>query len=301
MAPLERRQQEAGSISRSRPMAEDEQLILLSMHSKPELDAGITTQDVGENDAPRTKSAKLNRLAIIGWNRNIDEMLQEFDGHAMHGADVTIIAGYTSEKAADTLDKIKSTLHNIKVDYRRGDPVDRQTLQALDPWSYDRIMLLADDSHSATDPDSRTIMTALVLSDMQTDTGKPLPHSVVELQDVRNRPLLDGVLKSDIIVSPELVSMQLAQISQQQVLGAIYRELLRAGGMEIALRPASEYAHISSEVSFAELLRAAQGYAEIALGVRTSDSQFALNPPKERVWTLSPNDQIVVLAQQIYD
>jgi hypothetical protein len=136
---------------------------------------------------------------------------------------------------------------------------------------------------------------------MQRASGKPLPHAVIELEDGRNRELLDDMITSDIVVTPDLVSQNLGLISQQNVLGAICKEILSAGGMEIALRPATDYVESGIDISFTELTTAAQRYAEVALGVRTQTKGFELNPTKETKWSLSAQDQIVVLAQQVYN
>lgn len=282
-------------------VAADEQLVLISKQAKPLSVASPFDPTPREMKQLRTPGTRLNDIAIIGWNRNIDEVLQELDAHVAYGARITIVAKLLEDEVIETLDKTKLSLKNLQVEYRYGDAVDRHSLEALNPWSYDRLILLADYSRGVTDPDSSTIMTALVLADMQREAGKPLPYAVIELEDAGNRRLLDNMLASDIIVTPELVSRQLAQISQQQVLGAIYQELLSAGGMEIALRSATDYVPRGEHVSFAELIAPAQHYAEVALGVRKAGAGFELNPPKDASWTLYDDDQIVVLAQQVYE
>ena len=175
---------------------------------------------------------------------------------------------------------------------------NRRILEALRPATYDCIITLADESHGERDPDARTIMTMLVLGDLV--QGESPPHVVAEIHDGANYGLLQGTVARDVIVSPEMVSLQLAQISRDPVLGSIYRELLSAGGIEVGLQAASRYAKTGEPCSFDNLVEAAQRFTEIAIGVR-SDGQIILNPSKASTWTLEDEDRVIVMAQQIYE
>jgi hypothetical protein len=104
----------------------------------------------------------------------------------------------------------------------------------------------------------------------------------------------------DIVVSSDVISAQLAQISQQTVLGSIYRELLGAGGVEISLRAAHEYIQPDTPCRFEDLIFAAQQHSEIALGVYLAEDRMLLNPPRDEQWQLGRNDRLIVLAQQLY-
>ncbi|MEM8767928.1 MAG: hypothetical protein AAGE43_10815, partial [Pseudomonadota bacterium] len=126
-------------------------------------------------------------------------------------------------------------------------------------------------------------------------------HTVVELTDGDNRDLLQDLGVDDVVVSSEIVSAQLAQVAEQPVLGPIYRELLSAGGIEISIRPAGEYASEGEVTTFSTLIRAAQQRQEVALGVYIEASEkITLNPGREASWRFLAPDRIVVLAQQVY-
>jgi hypothetical protein len=176
----------------------------------------------------------------------------------------------------------------------------------VSPASYDVIITLADHSHGEDDPDARTIMSLLLLTDIARSVE--MPHVVAEIYDGSNAPLVDTTLAGDVIVTPEMVSLQLAQISRHPVLGSIYYELLSAGGIECRLQPLSRYASPGRPVSFAELTVAAQRFNEVALGVRRNTAKkdehapgLYLNPAKDSRWVLEEKDSVVVLAQQLYE
>ena len=59
--------------------------------------------------------------------------------------------------------------------------------------------------------------------------------------DVRNRELAEGAKIDDFVVSNKLVSLMLAQASENEHLEEIFKDLLDEEGSEICLRPASDY------------------------------------------------------------
>lgn len=285
----------------------DEKLILLSPGDKVDFDAA-RGPDSGEFSGDGVKrTQRLGRLLILGWNDNIDEILSELDAHVTGDAVVTVLAAFEEETAREILDaSLPHDLKNLTVDYRQGSSINRRMLESLSPDSYDVIITLADQSHGEEDPDARSIMSLLLLTDIARTVK--LPHVVAEIHDGSNAPLVDTTLAGDVIVTPEMVSLQLAQISRHPVLGSIYYELLSAGGIECRLHPASRYVWAGETVTFDHLTSAAQRFTEVALGVRKrsegpggSASGLYLNPAKDSRWVLEEGDSVVVLAQQLYE
>ncbi len=284
---------------------ENEQLILLASDRQPVTSACLTDAAEILQVEPRTTSKQLARVIVLGWNRHAEEILAEFDAHSISGGTITVVSGRTGGTDPQTIGDSEQTFKNITVEYREGDPTSRTTLESLELDSCNSLILLADYSHLDRDPDARSIMSLLLLADIQKKRGRAMPHQVVEILDQRNRALVSGITQGDVVLSPEIVSMQLAQISQQQILGSIYRELLSAGGIELALRPADEYTATGSRTTFTELVAVAQSHAEVALGVCLKNADGAggkiiLNPAKDTTWTLDAADQVIVLAQEIY-
>jgi hypothetical protein len=280
-------------------VAGDERLILLARGPRSAFDPDRRPPPrVADGDGSKL-ARPLERLLILGWNENIDEILGELDAHSTGNAEVTILAAHDQDFAMDFLRvTMAREFRRISVDYRRGGAVNRRTLEALEPESYDAIITLADESHGESDPDARTIMTMLVLGDVL--QGGRAPHIVAEIHDGANEDLVRGTVAGDVVVSPEMVSLQLAQISRNPVLGSIYRELLSAGGIEIGLQAAGRYAPPGRPTSFDELAAAAQRFTEIAIGV-CQGGRIVLNPAKDSSWTLGAEDRLVVLAQQLYE
>jgi len=288
-------------------LALDEQVVLLARdHSIQVKPCPVPERSVAPGEGVKRR-ARLERLLVLGWNDNIDEILSEVDAHASRNAVVTIVAGHDPAAAQHMLTAaLPAELGNLKIDYRRGDTVNRRTLEALDIAGYDSIVTLADESQPGEDPDARTIMTLLLLSDI----GRliEMPHVVTEIYDAANADLLEGTVAGDVILGPEMVSLQIAQISRHQVLGSIYRELLSAGGIECRLEPADRYVRLGEACTFQDLVIACQEHTEVALGVWKHDAadkragaDMQLNPARDSRWILTDADRIVVMAQQLYE
>jgi len=286
-------------------IAADEQLILLHAGDKLEFDSTLKAMSVDIQSVTTGRPAQLDSLCVLGWNENIDEIFAGVDTHSVRGARVTVISGHSEKYMRDYLaNRLPGGFNNIQVSLQQGDIVDRATLERLNVLEYDGLITLADRSWETDDPDSRSILALLLLTDICRDAAAiRVPHVVTELLDTHNRELLKGTIASDIIVTPEIISLQLVQIASNPVLGSIYRELLSAGGIEIGLRSVERYARPGDVTNFRTLVAGAQQHREIALGVyirEDGNSRTQLNPHKDSSWKFTADDQVIVMAQQIY-
>jgi hypothetical protein len=281
-------------------IAADEFLVLAGPVVQPAFDSRITAGECDFSGDSTKKTPRLERLLVLGWNENIDEILSELDAHSSTNAIVTVVAGHDESYAREYLESCGvAEFRNIRVEYRRGNSINRSTIEQINLSSYDCLVTLADDSHGGDDPDTRTIMTLLQLGDVAADDD--LPHVVCEIYDGANKELLEQTVAHDIIVSPEMASLQLAQISSDLILGSIYREILNAGGIEVRLQPAGRYVKAGRTCCFRDIVSAGQQFAEIAIGFRKAGEIPCLNPNKDEPLDLNATDEVVVLAQQLYE
>ena len=241
------------------------------------------------------------RLLLIGWNDMVYDILKELDAHALRGTAITVLSGVEPGKARSLIAaKIHYSLKNVELEFRQGDGSDARAYEDVDLAEFESLVLLADDSWGSDDADTHTLRVLLRLSSLPWLEARR-PHTTVELLDHANRDLLAGLGVDDVVVSPDIVSAQAAQVSRESILGPIYKELLSAGGVEISLRPAGDYVALDTDCRFDDLTWSAQQKMEIALGLRFSDTgQVLLNPSRESVWRLTGDDRIIVLAQQVY-
>ena len=140
-----------------------------------------------------------------------------------------------------------------------------------------------------------------LLSEAKSKNNLKFPPVIAEFLEEDNIQLCDGTPLSDSIISPQYLSVLLAHLSNEPILDSIFRELLSAGGVEIALRPVAQFTDRKS-IFFSDLGIIVRSFNETALGYRIGGigGELILNPSTERVLDLTSTVDIVVLAQQIY-
>jgi hypothetical protein len=232
----------------------------------------------------------------------IHDILLELNAHALQGTGISILSRMTQDVACRRIEqREEAALPNLDLEFIEGDATNAAAYAGIDLGSFQSIVVFADDRDDKGDVDTRTLRILLRLSDLRKYDKEPA-HTVVELTDEANRDLIAGLGVDDVIISPGMVSAQLAQIARQSMLGPIYRELLSVGGVEISMRPAGDYVALDADCRYDDLTYAAQQKLEIALGLRLArnNGEVLLNPPRDETWRLGEQDQVIVLAQQLY-
>jgi hypothetical protein len=152
--------------------------------------------------------------------------------------------------------------------------------------------------------DAKTLICLLHLRAMSEKAGKDF-SIVSEMLDIRNRDLGVVAKADDFIVSDNLISLMLSQLSENKDLKKVYDILFEADGSEIYLKPVSRYVKTGEDMNFYTVLESAAAQNEIAFGYRisaeasNSDEHFGvkINPKKDQTVNFSPEDYIIVLAE----
>ena len=127
----------------------------------------------------------------------------------------------------DDIAALKVANGNMAVDYRIVDTSNRAELDALDIPSYDHVLVLGYSDHMTPQPaDTRTLVTLLQLRKIAEHAGRHI-SVVSEMTDVRNRELAEVTRADDFVVSNKLVSLMLAQASENERMAAIFRRAAR--------------------------------------------------------------------------
>jgi hypothetical protein len=96
-------------------------------------------------------------------------------------------------------------------------------------------------------------------------------------------------------VTPLAISYMLSQIALRRELAAIFSELSRIGGPQIALQP-MQAADCPEPINFDTLATIAEQHSEIALGVLTTAGEVHLNPYRGENLTIRDSDQLITLT-----
>jgi voltage-gated potassium channel Kch len=289
--PMETRLQAGDQII---AIAEDDDKIKLSLLTDLGIDASaIQTAALAE--------PKPERTLVLGWNRRGQSILRELDEYVAPGSETLVVAD-----TAGVQDQILAVpFKNQTITFQSSDTTDRRTLEALDIPTFQHIIALSyADALDPQEADARTLITLLHLRDMSDKCGKPFAI-VSEMLDVRNRQLAEATRADDFIVSDQLVSLLLSQISENKSLGPVFDNLFDPEGSEIYLKPVENYVRSGVPIDFYTVLEAARCRNEVALGYRLSGAAHAaeksygvvVNPDKSNKITFEPHDRIIVLAE----
>ncbi|MBI5302065.1 MAG: NAD-binding protein [Chloroflexi bacterium] len=239
------------------------------------------------------------RTLILGWNHRGHSIIRELDHYVAAGSQTKVVA-----HVADVTKELEQN-KNQTVTFLPSETTDRQTLDALDVASYDHIIVLSySDLMDEQQADAQTLITLLHLRDMSERAGKDLAI-VSEMLDVRNRELAEVTRADDFIVSDQLVSLMLSQVSENKHLNAVFADLFDPEGSEIYLKPATDYVKPGMPTNFYTIVEAARRRGEVAMGYRLKrDAHDAaksygvvVNPAKSKKIEFSAADKIIVIAE----
>lgn len=242
------------------------------------------------------------RILMLGWNRRGPGILREVSRFVRSGSVMTIAADAPQFEAA--LAVIGPVMGNLSIEGRLMDTTRAASLVELGPASYDHVIVLGyTDNMSAQSADTHTLVTLLQLRKLIEASGKAI-NVVSEMVDSRNRSLAEVTRADDFVVSNQLVSLMLAQASENKYLSAIFDELLSEVGSEIYIRPVADYASIERPLTFHTLIEAARRRGEAAIGYRSVGpgdrhaGGVVINPPLDTPRQFEASDSIVVLARE---
>ncbi|HEV7245378.1 MAG TPA: hypothetical protein VGN93_00125 [Shinella sp.] len=277
-------------------IAEDDATIKLRT-AEFEVDREIVRPRVNREPGPE-------RTLLLGWNRRGPIITQELSRYVAPGSEL-MIAADTPEFEADVA-KLQFIKENLSVRCTVVDTSNRAALDALDVPSYDHVLVLGYSDHMAAQPaDTATLVTLLQLRKIA-DAANQHIGIVSEMIDVRNRNLAAVTRADDFVVSNKLVSLMLAQASENELMAQIFDELLDEDGSEIYMRPVTDYIAIDRPVNFYTVNLAALIRGEVALGYSHAKRAghdprnmggVVVNPAKSEKVTFDPSDRLIILSR----
>ncbi len=277
-------------------IAEDDDKIQLSGLSRLPLDESLIQQN-GKSSKPKPEKA-----LILGWNRSGTTIIRELDNYVAKGSQVTVVSDIYELDKQIRLGTGKLT--NQKIVVQEGDIRDRALLERLEATEYDHVIVLAYSNLEQQEADAITLVTLLHLRDIA--ERDETPFSIVsEMLDLRNRELAEAAKVDDFIVSEHLISLMMAQLSENADLIGVFTDMFDPEGAEIYLKPMSEYVVTGQPVNFYTVAEAARRRGETAIGYRSMSESHNMekaygvhtNPKKSEKISFSAEDKIIVISE----
>jgi hypothetical protein len=242
-------------------------------------------------------------ILILGWNENAQRIIEELDHYVADGSRITVVC--EMNEASVALRRTERVLQHASVHLVEEDITMRTTLDSLLRQDYPHIILLSDRSQEDIQKaDASTLITLLHLRNIAETTGKRF-SIVSEMLDIRNRRLAQVAKVNDFIVSDTIISLLIAQVSENNVLNAVFEDIFDADGSEIYLKPVEAYVRLQENVSFYTVVEAARRRGETAFGYKIaaeSESETVpggihVNPAKSARIRFEQGDCIIVAAE----
>ena len=243
---------------------------------------------------PSQEPSRPRRILVVGWSDLGPRVLAELDEFLDADTVVEIIAD-PDQVDVDAVDASVVTRNvTLEVESFRGGP-EELTAHAAQR-DFDEVILLGyREQLGSEDADARTLLALMAFHQMVERLGLGDVRIVAELLEQRHTPLALATGADDFIVSDELTSLLIAQLSERHELDLVFRDLFDQEGATIELCPALAYGG-SAATSFAEVVAAAAQQDHTALGYRRADSgEVVVNPPKSAPLSLGAHDSVLVL------
>lgn len=276
-------------------ISEDDDTVIANGRS----DASVDTSLFDHTQDPEPKQ---EHTLILGWNEIAPRIVAEVDNYVNSDSMVLVVAN--DDEVNSAVVKLQSEVTNQKIEFVRGDTVDKKTLLDINTRAFDHIIVLSDRKIDIQESDARTLISLLHLRSISESEG--VDYSIVtEMLDMRNRELGVVAKADDFVVSDNLVSLMLSQLSENRELKKVYGILFQAEGSEIYLKPVGRYVRTGVELDFYTVVASAAERGESAIGYRIAaetanpDTHYGvyLNPNKSKRVTFTDRDFVIVLAE----
>lgn len=245
-------------------------------------------------------TAPAESTLILGWNRLTKTVLSSLSDFAPAGSTAQIVS--LTRPDEEWLESVAANFENLTVARSIGDASDASVLDGLDPARFERVIVMCEGDDDRDRADGRVLLTLIHLREIAERTGAGY-KIVSELMDEADRDLAAVTRVDDVVISEQVISNLLAQVSENRNLARIFDELLKADGSEIYLRPAKDY--ISRPANFGTIVSAGADRAESVIGYRHAaaardpEAQFGirLSPPKSELIEPRDGDCVIVLSE----
>ncbi|HVV76498.1 MAG TPA: hypothetical protein VHC43_10720 [Mycobacteriales bacterium] len=227
------------------------------------------------------------RLLVIGWSDLGGRIVSALDGMLSPEASLRIVVDPEVIKPEDVV--VPQTIHRVEVGADTG-------IADLDVHGYEQIFVLGYRGHlSQSDADARTLLTIITLNRALAAVDDR-PRVVAEVLESRTVPLAATAGIDDFVVSDDLASLLMAQLSENPRLSTVFAELFGATGPTISMQPSRRYIADGSHTWGSVVLAVAKA-GDLAVGYRAFGGEVVVNPKETGPIGFGEDERIVVLSR----
>ncbi len=247
-------------------------------------------------------------ILILGWHNVAEIFINESADYLKEGSNFDIYFNNPNEELTNRINELKTEYPDFNISLTNANPLIIETLKKTNPFTYDNIVILSQDNNeqSADKIDSDTLIILLLLRKIKSGLENVTTKIITQVLNSDNQEIITQTDVDDFIISNKLITMILAQLSEEPLIMKLYEDLFSEDGSEIYVKSAKLYSNkFPIEATFGDLIQLADQRDEICLGIRKgSESKNAqenfgvtLNLNKHQSVTLEENDFLVVLSE----
>jgi len=287
----------------------DDQIIILAEDDSTinfEAESIYSPKDIALRDSHLEQQKK--SILILGWHSIADVFISESADYLKDGSKFDILFNEPSEELTAHIESLQEAFPKFEIQLKRSNPLIMNELVACEPFNYDNIIILSQDSteQHADKIDSDTLIILLLLRKIKLTLGEVHTKIITQVLNSENQDIITQTDVDDFIISNKLITMILAQLSEQPLILQFYEDIFSEDGSEIYVKRAELYCEqFPVTVAFGDLIKLADKRDEICLGIRKgSESKNAganfgvtLNLAKDDTFVLEGGDFLVVLSE----
>lgn len=250
------------------------------------------------------------RMLILGWQDIATAFIEEGNDFLADGSVVDIIYDQPIQEVIDEVNYLRGKCQNLKINLIDKDPLESEVLREQNPYGYDNVIILSQDI-TETSPDkndSNTLVILMMLHNLASMMGitEASTTLIPQILNSDNQDLIVKTEMDDFFSSNKLITMILTQLSEQPQIYQLYDDIFQEEGSEIYVKSAKIYfPELPFKGTFLDIMTLVEERNEICLGVRirkeaidaASNYGIYLNPLKDKKFTLSSEDFLIVLSE----
>ena len=256
-----------------------------------------------------TKSEQEKKsILILGWHNVAEIFISESSDYLKEASNFDICFNKPTESLISKIEELKSEYPQFTINLIDRDPLDIKTLEDSKPFEYHNIVILSQDfdEQSADKIDSDTLIILLLLRKIKSNLSNVTTKIITQVLNSDNQEIITQTDVDDFIISNKLITMILAQLSEEPLIMKFYEDIFSEDGSEIYVKSAKLYHdNFPIKTTFGDLIGLADQRDEVCLGIRkgvdskNSKANFGvtLNLAKDELVTLEENDFLVVLSE----
>ncbi|MCG8574765.1 MAG: hypothetical protein MI810_07765 [Flavobacteriales bacterium] len=294
---------------RDKRLQKDDQIVILAEDdSTIHYEASTIYQPQSLKFIENKLEQKQKSVLILGWHSVAEIFIRESADYLREGSRFDIYINEPLDELKDRVDELRKMYADFEINLTDSDPLKLECLKMMNPFTYDNIIILSQDMQEqrADKIDSDTLIILLLLRNIKEEKEEIDTKIITQVLNSENQEIITQTDVDDFIISNKLITMILAQLSEEPLIKKLYDDIFSEDGSEIYVKPISLYTdEFPLKVKFGDLIGLADQRDEICLGIRkgalsknpNKNFGVTLNLPKNQVVELGEDDFLVVLSE----